>query len=122
MYKVAKEIMISATHRVREHQGGCERIHGHNWKIIVTVGAKELNEMGMVIDFKDLKKAMHKIIMPMDHNDINTYPPFDVINPTSENLCKYIFDEMSKELNDNRMKVVKVKVFETDTSYASYSI
>ncbi len=122
MYKVAKEIMISATHRVREHQGGCERIHGHNWKIIVTVGAEELNEMGMVIDFKDLKKAMHKIIMPMDHNDINTYPPFDVINPTSENLCKYIFDEMSKELNNNRMKVVKVKVFETDTSYASYSI
>ena len=122
MYKVAKEIMISATHRVREHQGGCERIHGHNWKIIVTVGAEELNEMGMVIDFKDLKKAMYKIIMPMDHNDINTYPPFDVVNPTSENLCKYIFDEMSKELNDNRMKVVKVKVFETDTSYASYSI
>jgi len=122
MYKVAKEIMISATHRVREHQGGCERIHGHNWKIIVTVGSEILNEMGMVIDFKDLKKAMHKIIMPMDHNDINTYPPFDVINPTSENLCKYIFDEMSKELNNDRMKVTKVKVFETDTSYASYSV
>ena len=122
MFKVAKEIMISATHRVREHQGGCERIHGHNWKIIVTVGSEMLNEMGMVIDFKDLKMAMHKVIMPMDHNDINTYSPFDVINPTSENLCKYIFDEMSKELNDNRKQVVKVKVFETDTSYATYSI
>jgi 6-pyruvoyltetrahydropterin/6-carboxytetrahydropterin synthase len=122
MFKVSKEIMISATHRVREHQGGCERIHGHNWKIIVTAGAEELNEMGMVIDFKDLKNAMHKIIMPMDHNDINTYPPFDIVNPTSENLAKYIFDEMSKELNNNRMKIVKVKVYETDSSAATYSI
>ena len=122
MFKVSKEMMISATHRVREHQGGCERIHGHNWKIIVTVGAKELNLMGMVIDFKDLKNTMHKVIMPMDHNDINTYKPFDVVNPTSENLAKYIFDEMSKELNDDRKKITEVKVYETDTSAATYSI
>ena len=121
MFKVSKEMMISATHRVREHQGGCERIHGHNWKIIVTVGSEMLNEMGMVIDFKDLKHSMHKIIMPMDHNDINDYSPFDKINPTSENLAKFIFDEMSKELNDNRKRIVEVKVYETDTSMATYS-
>jgi len=65
---------------------------------------------------------MHKIIMPMDHNDINVYPPFDVINPTSENLAKFIFDEMSIELNDERKKIVEVKVYETDTSAATYSI
>ena len=122
MYKVAKEIMISATHRVREHQGGCERTHGHNWKIIVVVGADNLNEMGMVIDFKELKKVMREVIMPMDHNDINLYPPFDKINPTSENMAKYIFDEMGKRLNDERKRVVEVKVYETDTSVASYSI
>ncbi len=122
MFKVSKEMMISATHRVREHQGGCERIHGHNWKVIVTVASMELNNMGMVIDFKDLKHAMHKIVMPMDHNDINVYPPFDVINPTSENLAKFIFDEMSKELNDERQKISEVKVYEKDTSAATYSI
>ena len=122
MFLVSKEIMISATHQVREHQGGCERIHGHNWKIQVSVQAKELNEMGMVIDFKDLKKAMKKIIMPMDHNNINNYPPFDKLNPTSENLAKYIFEEMGKELNNERIKIKEVKVFETDTSYAVYFI
>jgi len=76
----------------------------------------------MVIDFKDLKKVMYDIIMPMDHNDINTYPPFDKINPTSENLAKYVFDEMSERLNDERKKVVEVKVYETDSSYASYEL
>ena len=120
MYEVSKEMMISATHRVREHQGGCERIHGHNWKIIVYVEAKELNNMGMVIDFKDLKHVMHKVIMPMDHNDINTFAPFDKINPTSENISKYIFDEMSKELNDDRKHISKVEVYETDNSKAIY--
>ena len=60
--------------------------------------------------------------MPMDHNDINLYPPFDKINPTSENMAKYIFDEMGKRLNDERKRVVEVKVYETDTSVASYSI
>ena len=120
MYEVSKEIMISATHRVREHQGGCERIHGHNWKILVYVEAKELNNMGMVIDFKDLKNIMIKVIMPMDHNDINTYPPFDKLNPTSENISKYIFDEMSKELDDDRKHISKVEVYETDNSKAIY--
>jgi len=121
MFEVSKEIMISATHRVREHQGGCENIHGHNWKIIVYVGAQELNNMGMVIDFKDLKHVMKKVIMPMDHNDINTYPPFDKLNPTSENMAKFIFDEISKELNDERKQVSKVEVYETDSSKAVYS-
>ncbi len=121
MFEVSKEIMISATHRVREHQGGCENIHGHNWKIIVYVGAQELNNMGMVIDFKDLKHVMKRVIMPMDHNDINTYPPFDKLNPTSENMAKFIFDEISKELNDERKQVSKVEVYETDSSKAVYS-
>lgn len=120
MFEVAKEIMISSTHRVREHKGGCENIHGHNWKIQVFVQAKELNEMGMVVDFKVLKNEMNNIIMPLDHKDINEIKPFDVINPTSENLSKYIFDEMSKKLNDERMRVSKVVVFETDSSKATY--
>ncbi len=120
MFEVAKEIMISATHRVREHDGGCERIHGHNWKIIVYVKASELNNMGMVIDFKDLKKVMKEVIMPMDHNDINTYKPFDIVNPTSENIAKYIYEEISKKINDARISVSKVEVFETDKSKAIY--
>ncbi len=76
----------------------------------------------MVVDFKELKRIMHKVIMPMDHNDINSYPPFDKINPTSENLARYIFDEMSKELNDGRIKIVEVNVYETDASIATYLI
>ncbi len=120
MFEVAKEIMISATHRVREHDGGCERIHGHNWKIVVYVGASKLNNMGMVIDFKDLKKVMKEVIMPMDHNDINTYKPFDIVNPTSENIAKYIYEEVSKKINDDRISVSRVEVFETDKSKAIY--
>ncbi|MBN2693856.1 6-carboxytetrahydropterin synthase QueD [bacterium] len=122
MFEVVKEISISSTHRIREHKGGCENIHGHNWKIRVYVKAEQLDELGMVVDFKVLKNKMNQIIMPLDHTDINEHPYFQDNNPTSENLAKYIFDELSKEINDSRVSVSKVVVFETDTSRAIYSI
>lgn len=120
MFEVAKEMMISATHRVREHQGGCENIHGHNWKVIVYLAASELDHMGMVVDFKVLKHYMKAILDPMDHTDLNILPPFDVINPTSENMAKYIFDQLAEGIEDDRVSVSKVVVFETDSSRAVY--
>ncbi len=122
MFEVVKEISISSTHRIREHKGGCENIHGHNWKIRVYVKAEELDELGMVIDFKVLKNKMNQIIMPLDHTDINEHPYFQDNNPTSENLAKFIYDELSKEINDSRISISKVVVFETDTSRAIYSV
>lgn len=120
MYEITIQIQFSSAHRLRQYDGECERLHGHNWKVEISVKSKKLNELGMVMDFKGLKSKAKLIMDRLDHQYLNDIPPFTEINPTTENISKFIFDELSKMINNSDVKVSKVKIWESDTCYASY--
>jgi 6-pyruvoyltetrahydropterin/6-carboxytetrahydropterin synthase len=120
MYEVYKETTFSGAHRLREYEGRCEALHGHNWLVRAYVAAEELDRLGMVIDFKFLKTALEKAADKLDHVYINEIPPFDTINPSAENIARWLFDEISTSLNDGRVRVARVMVWESDASCAMY--
>ncbi|RLA94196.1 MAG: 6-carboxytetrahydropterin synthase QueD [Deltaproteobacteria bacterium] len=120
MYEVVVYTYFSAAHNLRGYRGKCEELHGHNWKVSVKVGAEKLDQLGMVIDFKELKKTVNKVIQKLDHKYLNDVPPFDSINPSSENIAYYIFQELKKAINSGRIKVIKVSVWESEDSTATY--
>ena len=115
MYEVTVIREFSAAHRVEDYPGNCERLHGHNWKVEVTAGATELDGLGMVVDFRRLKEATDRVLEGLDHALLNELPAFGGRNHTAENLARFICDEVSRE-----MPVSRVRVFETDTSVATY--
>ena len=121
MYEVSKETEFSGAHHLRGYHGKCEGMHGHNWRVRVFAIAEELDALGMVVDFKILAAGLEEVLSAFDHKDINTVPPFDSLNSSSENIAKYVFDEMSARLNNVRVRVSRVMVWETDHSCATYS-
>ena len=121
MYEVYREESFSGAHHLRGYQGKCESVHGHNWKVRAYVSAMELDKLGMVVDFKNLKNSLNEVVDHLDHKDINNVPPFDEINPSAENIAKHIFDELSARLNDARLTVSRIMVWESDASCATYT-
>jgi len=120
MYEVYKESDFSGAHNLRGYKGKCEAVHGHNWRVQVYVRAAELDEQGMVVDFTILGARLEDVLAELDHKDINAVPPFDTVNPSSENIARYIFDKMAAALDDARRQVSRVLVWETDRSCAVY--
>jgi 6-pyruvoyltetrahydropterin/6-carboxytetrahydropterin synthase len=132
MFQVWVEESFAAGHALRGYRGKCENVHGHNYKVRVTLEGEALNSIGLLVDFKDLKEAMHATIRKLDHQFINDVPPFDRLNPSAENLAKYFHDEVSRQLaagvpaNDGNppsapCRVQQVTVWETDNTTATYS-
>ncbi|GAB4299789.1 MAG: 6-carboxytetrahydropterin synthase QueD [Myxococcota bacterium] len=121
MYRVSKEIEFSAAHAIRGHLGGCENMHGHNWRVRATVEATKLDDMEMVIDYKELKGILKSIAEKLDHKYINEIEPFIKKNPTSENIARFFFDELAGAINDGRRRVALVEVWETERNRAEYS-
>ena len=119
MYILAVDKVISMAHQLNDYPGPCARIHGHNWRFRVEVNAQKLDNIGIAIDFIDLEKGLWEIIKPFDHNLINGVPPFDKINPTAENLVKYIFEQMKSRLPVT-VNLQKVTAWETDSCLVSY--
>lgn len=119
MYELMVEGGFDAAHQLVGHSGPCEKLHGHSWKVQVFLTGAKLNNLGMVIDFKEIKSALQLVLSRLDHTDLNSIPYFKNVNPTSENVSKYIFDRMSKIMN-KKIDVVKVTVFESTTTSASY--
>ncbi|MBI4442846.1 MAG: 6-carboxytetrahydropterin synthase QueD [Acidobacteria bacterium] len=126
MFLVSVEESFAAGHALRGYRGKCENVHGHNYKIRVTLEGSELNSIGLLYDFKDLKEAIQCHIRKLDHQFMNDVPPFDAINPSAENLAKYFYDEVTRLLAEDAThpqapcRVRAVKVWETDTTTASY--
>lgn len=125
MFTVFKDFTFAAAHAVRGHTRGCQNLHGHNYRVRVFVSATELDALGMVVDFQDLKAAVHDIAGHFDHQVINDHPPFDEINPTAELVAKYVYEEFVRklaagELGEGRLRLQKVEVWENDSSCATY--
>ena len=119
MFFVQIEDSFEAAHSLREYNGKCANIHGHNFKVKVELKAEKLDELGMVEDFIILEKQLKQVTDKLDHKLINEIPPFDTINPTAERLAEYIYQEL-KNAYHNGVTVSKVQVFENDRYVATF--
>jgi len=113
---------FASAHQLREYEGQCENLHGHNWRVEIVVEGRELNPQGLLLDFKDLKRTLKGILDELDHTFLNEHPYFKDRNPTSENLAFYIFREMEGALKTYPgVRVKSVTVWESDRAGATYS-
>ena len=120
MYTVSIETHFSAAHLLRNYKGKCENLHGHNWKVEVTVSTETLDEAGMAIDFAELKRKTNSIIKQLDHQHLNEMEYFKNVNPSSENIAAYIFNLLNEKLEDKNVRLTNVSVWESENSKASY--
>lgn len=112
---------FAASHSLRDYPGDCARLHGHNWGVEIEVSASRLDDLGMVIDFKEIKRMTHVIISRLDHYYLNEIPPFDTINPTAENISAYIYRELKKQIDTTDIEVEAVTLWETERASVRYS-
>ena len=120
VFEVYVKTHFSAAHALRGYEGDCARLHGHNWIIEAFVKCKELDDIGIGIDFRDIKQSVKDVLQGLDHFNLNELPAFQDENPTSENIAKFIYKELSKKLNSEVVNVSKVKVSETPGAGAFY--
>jgi 6-pyruvoyltetrahydropterin/6-carboxytetrahydropterin synthase len=120
MYYVTAMQSFSAAHSLRDYEGKCERLHGHNYRVEVTLKGPALTKNGMVVDFTLLRSALDKAISRLDHNYLNEVKPFDKINPTAEYISKLLYEEMVLKFSTQKVKVHEVVVWESDDCRASY--
>ncbi len=120
MYKIKVLSHFSGAHRLRYLHGKCEELHGHNWKVEVSVASNRLNKEGVVIDFNMLKQKVEKVLEPLDHTYLNDLPHFSGREPSSENIAKYVFDRLRGELKGRQVVLKEVTAWESETSCATY--
>ena len=123
MFEVTVEDSFAAGHYLRNYKGKCEKPHGHNYKVRVTLCGEELDRAGLLLDFKDLKDVMRDTVERLDHQMINDLEPFTVLNPSAENLARYFYDQTQARLRattNGRVRVKDVTVWETETTTATY--
>ena len=123
MYTLKVEGAFEAAHRVVNYPGKCDRLHGHNWKVEALVKGTELDELGMLVDFKAIKGALKAALDRFDHRFLNELEPFSTgVNPTAENLARIIFEELEKSpvfVRDSHLEAITV--YETPTSSVTYT-
>lgn len=122
MFQVSVEETFSSGHALRGYRGKCENVHGHNYRVRVTLQGPQLDNIGLLVDFTHLKKIIRGVTGTLDHQFMNDLEPFKVVNPSAENVAKYFYDQLSSQLTDlpPGARVTDVIVWETDTSRAQY--
>jgi 6-pyruvoyltetrahydropterin/6-carboxytetrahydropterin synthase len=120
MYEISVEYSFAAGHALREYKGKCENVHGHNYKVQVTLAGDKLNSAGLLMDFVDLRAQIKRLVEKLDHRFLNDIPPFDQLNPSAENLAKYICEGIEPQARNQGLEVRGVTVWETDTTSATY--
>src|SRR5712692_5778248 len=109
MFEVTIEETFAAGHALRNYRGKCENVHGHNYRVQVTMQGAELNSIGLLVDFADVKRLVRGVVGRLDHQFLNDLAPFDAINPSAENMARYFYDEISQGLGDASARVLEVK-------------
>jgi len=120
MYEISVHSHFSGAHRLRYLHGKCEELHGHNWKVEVSVVSSRLGKEGVVVDFGILKQKLERVLKALDHTFLNDLPYFSGIEPSSENIAKYIFNGLKRELKGHQGTLKKVTAWESETSSATY--
>jgi 6-pyruvoyltetrahydropterin/6-carboxytetrahydropterin synthase len=122
MFEVSVEETFSSGHALRGYQGKCENVHGHNYRVRVTLAGPKLNNIGLLVDFAELKRVLRGIIAGIDHQFLNDLDPFRTVNPSAENLAKYFYEQTQRGLQHlpESAGISEVIVWETDTSSARF--
>lgn len=120
MYEVTVKTGFSAAHQLRYYDGKYENLHGHNWSAIVTVETKELDDIGLGVDFVLLKNNVESILSRLDYKNINEVPPFDSKNPSAENIARWLFGELATQINSNNARLKRVEIKEFDDCGAAF--
>ncbi len=121
MYEIEVKAAFEAAHLIRGYAGKCARLHGHNWEVTAIVRGAELDELGMLIDFKILKSELKKVLDEFDHRFLNELEPFITENPTAENLARKVFERLSTaEVFNGTTKLYGIKVCESPNSSVTY--
>ncbi|HUT03011.1 MAG TPA: 6-carboxytetrahydropterin synthase QueD [bacterium] len=120
MFELTVRSSFAAAHRLREYDGKCENLHGHNWVVEVRVRAESLNDIGLAIDFKDLKAATDAVLDRLDHKLLNDVEPFKEMNPSSENIARWIFESLKERLGGLVVGLREVSVWENPNCCATY--
>jgi 6-pyruvoyltetrahydropterin/6-carboxytetrahydropterin synthase len=120
VFEICVEAQFSAAHSLSGYQGNCAQMHGHNWIIEVFVKCRELNDIGIGIDFREIRQAIKNIIDDLDHSCLNEHPEFKDTNPSSENIARFLYRRLGEQINSANVKVSKVKVSETRSAGAYY--
>jgi len=120
MFEVSVEETFAAGHALRHYRGKCENVHGHNYRVQVTVEGAELNPAGLLVDFTDLKRLIRAIVARLDHQFLNDLAPFDAINPSAENMARYFYEELSRGLDASGARIREVRIWETDITSATF--
>lgn len=120
MYHLTIQTHFAAAHNLINYQGDCENLHGHNWKVEVTVVAEELDNAGLAIDFKILKSRTKETLAKLDHKYLNDLDAFRTESPSSENIARFLYDELTVAFADKQISVDSVKVWESEFACASY--
>jgi len=120
MYKINVEDHFDAAHALRGYKGKCEMLHGHRFRVVVKVSASKLNDIGLAYDFTELKAKLKSILGCFDHTTLNDIPPFDKINPSSENIASTIYNELKTALKEAPVELTTVEVWESPNSGVEY--
>lgn len=122
MFEVTIIKSFSAAHLLADIGGKCEELHGHNFKVEITVAAEKLNNIGILVDFRFLKKVLEEILEEIDHKHLNNLTAFTGMNPTAENIAKYIFEKMDPRVKTAGVNMTRVKIWESDNAAVTYSL
>jgi 6-pyruvoyltetrahydropterin/6-carboxytetrahydropterin synthase len=122
MFEVAVEQSFASAHALRNYKGRCENVHGHNWKVRVVIEGEKLDATGMLVDFLDVKSRLGEILDRIDHQFLNEIPPFDVINPSAENIAEYFYQQLTGKFAETPVpvRIREVKIWETEIQSATY--
>ena len=120
MYEIEIRRTFSAAHQLKGYDGDCKNLHGHNYSVVVTMQSPDLDNIGIAMDFKILKKEVDELIKGFDHKNLSELPEFSQINPTSEVLARTIYRKLSEKLNNGTLKVYKVRIGESENSAITY--
>jgi 6-pyruvoyltetrahydropterin/6-carboxytetrahydropterin synthase len=121
MYRLTVYDYFSSAHQLRGYKGKCEDLHGHNWKVEIEIESEELDDIGMLMDFKDVKKLLKEMVDELDHKMLNDIEPFTDINPSSELVAKYIHETISGRLPEG-IDLARTSIWESENSKATYYI
>ena len=120
MFEITVDYSFAAGHALRGYKGKCENVHGHNYKVQVTVAGEQLNSAGLLMDFVDLRAAVKALVEQLDHRFLNDIPPFDQLNPSAENMAKYFYEGLEPQIRARGLRVQAVTIWETDVTSAAF--
>jgi 6-pyruvoyltetrahydropterin/6-carboxytetrahydropterin synthase len=120
MYELKVITSFSAAHQLREFEGACEDLHGHNWKVEIYVTSETLTDAGIVVDFRVLKKHVKAVMAGLDHKFLNDLEAFKDENPSSENIARHVAEQLSLLIEDPGVQVSRVTAWESETACATY--